>query len=742
MFRRNKIAHSAQRTAYSLIVLFFTISSVLAEEEIKVKEPIVVNGDKVEYFHEQKKVTGSGNISIEYKGVILTCDKVTVYLDTREAIAEGNVKVTQKDGAVFTGEKVNYNFDKRTGSVIQGYLSARPFYGRAGEVAKVSEKQYNLEEGYVTTCDLDKPHYRIQSKQVKIYLEDKVVAKNIFFYVGNTPIFYLPIYVQPLREAKKSHITVLPGKSDEWGYYVLTAYRYYMNDKFRGDVLLDYRTKKGLAYGVNHYYDFGEMGVGAVKFYRTRKDDRWVSQKGKEDNKKEFMDPLNRYRYQLRHRWNLPEYTDTTMIAEINYLSDPDIIRDYFYKEYEELQAPTDFNYISFVTLKPDYTSEFLIRKRLNDFYTVVDRLPEYKIDIKNHRVFKDAPYYYKANASAVYLNEEFQKTSPEQKTLNNIRIDVSNQISYATRLFNFWNITPFVGTEQTFYSRNRWGDTNLIRGVLTAGLANQTKFYRIFDFSTDFLGLDIHKLRHIITPTINYSYTGSPTISSENLNQFDGIDSIGKQNTISLTLENKLQTKRGAGKDLKSIDIATLIVSSDYMFRLEKNSLNYKDHTKKFTNVNLQLELIPYPWLYSLSKMTVNTKNLAVQTASVDMVGSGGDKWSLGMGYRYEKELTGISNLATIEAMYKINEKWRVRAYEIFNIKKMLQEQEYTISRDLHCWIAEVTYNIKSWNDQTWWFAMRLKAFPEIPIGFKRTYHRPQFGSTGGGVRYSTDVD
>ena len=60
---------------------------------MKPKAPIVVNGDKVEYFHEQKKVIGTGNISIDYEDVKLTCKQVTVYLDTREAIAEGDVKI-------------------------------------------------------------------------------------------------------------------------------------------------------------------------------------------------------------------------------------------------------------------------------------------------------------------------------------------------------------------------------------------------------------------------------------------------------------------------------------------------------------------------------------------------------------------------------------------------------------------------------------------------------------------------
>ena len=217
------------------------------------KEPITVNGDKVEYLHEQKEVVGEGNVSITYKDIVLTCDKITVHIDTRDATAEGNVKVTQK-GVYFTGDKIVYNFDTRKGTILNGFVNAKPLYGKAQEVNKLANKdEYHLDRGYVTTCDLDKPHYRIQSREIKIYLNDKIVAKHILLFIGDVPVMYLPYYVQPLKEAQKASFTVITGKKSDWGYYLLTSYRYYFNENLRGDLLLDYRAKKGLAEGINHY---------------------------------------------------------------------------------------------------------------------------------------------------------------------------------------------------------------------------------------------------------------------------------------------------------------------------------------------------------------------------------------------------------------------------------------------------------------------------------------------------------
>jgi len=693
---------------------------VSAGPEFGAKEPIVVNGDRVEYFQEKQEVVGTGNISITYKDVVLTCDRITVHLDTREGEASGNVKVTQKD-AYMTGDRISYNFDTRKGSIVDGYVDAKPFYGRAQQVDKLANKeQVNMERGYFTTCNLDKPHYRVQSREVKIYLDDKVVAKHILLFAGNIPVLYMPYYVQPLNQGK-THVTVIPGESKEWGYYALTSIRYYLDDLNRGDILLDYRSKKGLGMGINHYYDTKRVGNGAVKFYYTYENYLVYRDMGEKRSK---------YRVQLRHRWDIEE--DTAALVEFNKLSDRNFIKDYFYNEYEELGDRPD-SYISVITQKTDFSTQFLLRKRFDDFNSVVERLPEYSIDIPNNRIIKDLPIYYQAKASAGYLNQTYDNTgtSSWQKDIGSVRVDVNNQLSYAARFFKALSVTPYGGIENTYYSRNKWGTTNQVRTVFNAGVDNSIKFYKIYDVETNVLGLDINKLRHIITPTANYYFTHQPTISPDNLIQFDEIDARDKQNGIRFAVENRLQTKRLEGDQMKSVDLATLIISTDYAFRLKKHSL--ATYYEKFKTVDLELELIPYSWAYLLSKMSINTKKYDVQTESIDLVVHRDDKWSVAIGHRYENAGTGRTNLVTFDGNYKINEKWKFRAYGRYNAEKAsFEEQEYTIDRDLHCWIAELTYNIKDMGDQSVWFVMKLKAFPEYSIGLKRTYSRPRFGSTG----------
>ena len=695
--------------------------------ESGIKEPIIVNGDSVEYYHEKKEVIGTGNISINYKDVVLTCNKITVDLNTKTGIAEGNVKVKQKD-SFFTGEKIKYNFATKEASVMDGFVSTKPFFGRANDVNKVANRdEYKLKRGYITTCDNDKPHYRVQARRVEIYPGDKVTAKHILFFIGDVPVFYFPYYSQSLKDTK-THINVIPGNDDTWGYYALGSLRYNFADQ-RGDILVDYRSKLGLAGGINHYYKIKDLGEGAVKVYYTRENNRTVFEK---TGRKRL-----RYRYQVRHEWEIggPE-SGTTATFNFDKLSDPDIIKDYFENEYDEMGEPN--NYASFLTAKSGYSTELLFVKRFDNFFTVVERLPEFKIDIPNTRI-GNTMLYYDANASGVYLNRTFDKTVDANiKDDRMARFDVYNKLSYAASFFRTLNVTPYFSTEQTYYSRNKWGDTNDIRTVFNAGVDTSIKFYRLFNVSTNFMNLDINKLRHIITPTMGYYFTHQPTISSENLVQFDEIDARGEQSTYAFSLENRLQTKRHEGDSLKSVDLATFIISTNYTARLKKRSLAVNSGKEdKFSAPVLTLELYPYSFAWLKGTMTVNPKTYAVMTNSIDATISGGNA-SLDIGYRYEKTALEVRNLLNWCINYKLNDKWRMRLYQRFNPYKgsgAFEEHEITVYRDLHCWTLEFTYRSKPYmdtKDSSFWFVMRCKAFPETPIGYQRVYSRDRFGAIG----------
>ncbi|MCK4462756.1 MAG: LPS-assembly protein LptD, partial [Candidatus Omnitrophica bacterium] len=718
-----------KRFLYLFITLAFLANISLAQEfpklipkdELKGFEkravPVIVNGDRVEYFQDKKKIIGSGNVNITYGDVKLTCDKITVFTDTKIGICEGNVKITQPNGS-FKGEKIRYDFVNKTGSIIDGYVRAGPIYAHAEKVEKVSKDKIVFDDGYVTTCDLEKPHYRIQAKQVRLYLDDKVVAKHVFFFIGNVPLFYVPYYVQPIRDVK-TKITVIPGYKDDWGYYALGAYRYYLDEKCKGYLRLDYREKKGLGEGIDYKYNLDELGDGIARFYFAQENnDLAIKKTGSVDD---------RWRLQYKHLINFRN--DTMGVIEINKLSDENMIKDYFYKEYEEgMEAD---NYISCITTKPNYNFKILARKRLDDFFTVTERLPEVSLQVNNQRLW-DTFFYYYNEMSFTNFSKKY-KESLDSEDEEALRFDTYHKLSYAARLFRSIYATPYAATRQTYYSRNKWGEDNLLREIYEYGLDLSTKFYRTFDIEIP--AIDIYRLRHIITPTVGFYHRRQPSISPDNLFQFDTIDGLDYQNGISLSLEHKLQTKRGKPDGWKSVDLLRFIVSTDYLYRFKKSNLGFKG-VGKFTDVKYELELRPYDWLFAQTDITMRSKDRIIKSANTDLICDLGEKLKFGMGHRYEHSNTDTTSQFTLDATYKINEGWSlskgwaIRAYERFDTHdQKWQEQEYTIYKDLHCWLGELTCNIKE-GEYSFWVIFRIKAFPDVPIGLKRTYHRPTPGS------------
>lgn len=699
-------------------ILLLTSGRVYAVED---KEPIIVNGDKVEYLYEQKKVVGVNNVLITYKSVVLTCDRIEVDMATKDAIAEGNVLLKQK-GGIMRGEKVTYNFQTQIGTIIKAEIRREPWYSKGDVASKVSSDEYRIKEGYLTTCDLPEPHYRIQARRVKIFIDDRVEAAHAFIFIGKVPILYLPYYIHPFED-KRPRVTIVPGRNSAWGFYVLTAWRYYLHEWSRGYIHLDWREKKGFAEGIDYKYRFGYFGKGLARFYYTKEDH--LASAEEEATGQSIGD--DRWRIQLRHKWK-PD-SDTNAFGEFHKLSDKLFAKDYFFlDEYEtESQPPT---YLSLIRTRPGYNLSLYLRARMHDFFTVVEKLPELKMEINSQRL-KGTDFYYSSTTSFAMLQKKYEDTAYEPKLKAN-RLDTDHKFSYPANLFKFLSFNPYIKLRETWYSEDAMENKNELRTVFTSGLDLSAKFYRLFDFQTDAMGLDINDLRHVVTPSIDYAYTPVPSIKSEELKQFDEVDSVDSQNRMGMSIVHRLQTKRGINKEI--VNLARLTTSSGILIKTVNN--------KVLDDLKLDLELTPYPWLRLDFDSSYNPKRTSVETINLDVVAEKIDFWRLGFGYRYEEGRIDESNSQiTWDASYRLSPKWSLKAYHRYkkDLDKsnfVLEDQNYAVQRDLHCWLAEMNYEIKETDalkgelEHRIWLVMRMKAFPDLPIRmFSAKYSDPQAG-------------
>ena len=727
-----------RRKTSILVIIFLCLFSVdlrcgrlFAQQEKQ--EPIIVNGDTVEYLTEGKEVVATGNVSVIYKGSKLTCNKLTVNTQTKEGLAEGDVRL--EDGqAVVEGDRIKYNFQTKQGMIMDSEFRSNPYFGKAEQVEKVSDGQFIARRGYMTTCDFDDPHYRLRSNFMNIFPDDKVQTRQDSLYIGKIPVMYVPQYNHSMKDPLM-HVQFMPGKSKDWGIFGLSAWRYNITDDIKGRIFLDYRSKKGFAEGFGTNYSTVDFGKGDFKFYYTQERDHSLSED--DDLPREFQ----RYFIRWRHKGDIDDRTNLTAeYYEINdskmgiYGDEYNFMKDYFFREYEkDSQPPT---YLLFHHAF-DYSSmDFFLQKRTNRWYNrgYLERLPEVRYTLPSFELGRS--YLYLENNSIIgnYNKKNTSTLTPAENEdtpdTHVNRLDTSNKLSYPMKV-SFIKLTPFVMNRETFYSRRAYGSTFAPRTVFYAGSDASTKFFRIFNVKTNALGLNLNGLRHIITPTISHSFNHEPSVQSSELRQIDAVDTITRNNTSTLTLTNKLQTKRNN----TSVDIVDLNLSTDYSFKPKSG-----ERGSSLSDLLIELQLLPYSWLTVVADATYDHSGPRndplynhFSTANYSFNFNFGKERTFAFGQRY---LLKGGNELTFDLAWRLNPKWKVGVYERFNrghdpaLKRGLREQEYTLTRDLHCWTWDVTYNVRRGHGETIWFVFRLKAFPELEFEFNQGYHEPKPGS------------
>ncbi|MDD5730752.1 MAG: LPS assembly protein LptD, partial [Candidatus Omnitrophica bacterium] len=419
-----------------------------APKDNKIEEPIVVNGDVVEYSTDNKEITASGNVMVNYKGTKLTCKKLTVNTLSKDALAEGNVRIEDNKGLI-EGEKIAYNFASKTGTIFNADFRSSPMFGRSRQIERVSESEFTVVDGYATTCSYDRPHFRLGSKKINFYPHDKIQTKDDVFYIKNAPFMYLPRFNASLKD-RNSHVQISPGKSGAWGPYVLTTYRCDFSDDFKGKIYTDYRMKLGPAGGFGANYSTPQFGKGHFKYYYAHE----KPEHPVENQSTEFQ----RYFVRLRHNWEIDDRTKANLefykIKDSRRAlgTDVNFLKDYFFREYEKDSQPPTYLTVNHAF---DYSSlNLLAQKEVNHWYTHTDKVPDEKLpqvtyDLPEYKL-GETPFYFKNTTEAARLvNNNVANAGIDNQVS---RFDTYNQFSSPFKASIFW-FNPFVGTRETAYS-------------------------------------------------------------------------------------------------------------------------------------------------------------------------------------------------------------------------------------------------------------------------------------------------
>ena len=179
---------------------------------------VVLNADRVSYNDERGQASAEGKAVLNYEGATIRAERIEYDAHSQKVQAmplPGEKVVLQAGGKSLAGDRLDYDLETKEG-VLSGAGTSLPVGAGTlyvhGEEIEVLPWDRAVERGLVhgrpgrpdeylaewrnvvlTTCALDHPHYRIESKTISFVPGRSVVAKRPRLYLGNTYLFTSPM---------------------------------------------------------------------------------------------------------------------------------------------------------------------------------------------------------------------------------------------------------------------------------------------------------------------------------------------------------------------------------------------------------------------------------------------------------------------------------------------------------------------------------------------------------------------
>ena len=717
---------------------------------------IEVQADSLEYEHDKNLMIGNGHVRIQRDNESLRGDHAIVNMQSQDVLAEGNVTL-ERGSDVWVGNKLRYNFKSQKGDFGAFNAFLDPFYAQADSSHRVGKDEYLLENAKLSTCEGDHPEAYFRAKKMWIVPGRHVRAQHVVLYIKGVPVMYSPYWNQNIGD--KNFISIVPGYSSRMYAFLLTAFNYRISRKVEAASHVDLRMRRGVGLGQdlmwsssgnakglsternmgqkdNNFWHYGRIIENETPKEETEEDswagdlityyihDAWPD----EGDTQTYKIDQDRYRLRLYHNQSFDE--QNYLMSQINYLSDPKIIEQFFREEYKT--SPEPDNYIVLGHRAEHYTASLMVEKRLNDFYTTVDRLPELKLDISRQQI-GETPLYYQGDTAVAYLQKNWEANLTNMQNYAAGRFNTAHMIYYPTKLAGFLNIIPRIGWQGTYYSKTMETYTNLtavtipgtnnqpilttttniltrnaaaaFRSLPELGLETSFKAFKIWE---TYPGDIINNIRHIAEPYANYTFIPEPNITSDTLYQFDDIDQLGKANQIKFGMRNKIQTQRYNKQQMQSHAVYDLINADLWTIY----NLDPLPGLNVFSNICFDVRSTPFDWMELKIDGAYNQYSNQVDTINTRLSVYDGTLWNYVVEHRFNK---GSSSLLNNQLTLSPFVNWQYSVYARYEFENStMQAWGLTVQRTMECIAYKVGCEFEA-DEYTFWLQFWFTKFPKV---------------------------
>jgi len=727
--------------------------------------------------------TADGNCILTYKGDVLYADHVIYDRSTKVVTATGNVRI-YSGLRVYRGDMITYNLETKALTSANYRAIDYPKFIIGKNVTTPDPNHYRLRNASFTTSNREHPSFHLEAGTMEYRPDNQIVMKNVVLYIGDVPVFYFPIFVQSLIDKRPAYQFDI-GAGGRFGAFIDNKYNFVIDDHLRGSAELDYREKRGYAGGLDLQYFPSVHSDILIKtyyaqdtLYRNAAPVPNPVSHGDLSNSSVYDGVSSENRYRVAAQGHLQFSSDLYAIVDLNAWSDPWITRDYFSNEYQQENEPP--NFLQLVDYDPNFTVSLLASPQVNPFFQTTERLPEFGVDTKQQKIF-NSPIEYTSTSSMVNFEQRFADTQYFQEpggyiynsfphttaydfyhpgsqnyqydttqtgNYNAFRYDTYHEFSYNHQFFNFLSLTPRVGGRLTYYSddnQNIYDTTNndgsrddqlrnpKTRLAVDAGLSGDFKLSRTWtDVKDPALGID--GIRHVLEPFFDAEFAPSPTVTPNQIRGFDdrlystqlqpldwtdynSVDSLDKEAVVRFGAKNTLQTKR----DGVNYDLASISTYADADF---DHNFSAATPNSTMSDIFNDIRIYPTPQFQLRSLSAFDATGNGYNEVENSVVWTPDPSFSVTLG---DSEISNSpvfpsGNQASLQFFYRMNEHWQFETQHQFEVETgRLQDQQYTVYRDLDAWKLAFTYSDaqdeNGKGDQTVFFTLTLKALPQYNL-------------------------
>ncbi len=759
-----------------LLLFYGTVGAQdLARDLGDAQIPWHITADELSFDETKQVYIATGNVVISKLDKQISADIVHFDHQNMQALATGHV-IMSVDQDLITADSLQIDLTTEQGTLYNGslFLQQQNFHLKGNEILKTGLDSYQVDKASLTTCDGEKPAWKITGRNLNVTIEGYGYANHAIFWVKNIPVFYTPFIAFPVKSKRQTGLLAPQiGSSSRKGFQYNQPFFWAINDSADATFYDHFMALRGNKLGAEFRYVTSPLTKGTLMFDYLE-DDKvddglgdnsvdWGYDDTRDDASGLATDVLRpnseRYWFRMKHDqalpWQFSARLDLDVVSDQDYLKEfkggyagynftDDYYNNEFNRDLDDYNDPIRLNRLninrnwSVFNLNAEFRwYDNVISRQQDDRDTTVQRLPFIQLIAPKQRLGASPFYGTMANEYTYFYRENTDTTN---SVTRDHRLDVHPRVYLPLSWEHYFTLEPSMGLRGTYWQVVDYEDQpddmednqTFHREIPDYRIDLSTEVYNILSTGGD----RIDRFKHTVRPQIVYTYI--PEEDQSDYPYFDAKDRILKKNQLTYSLTNlftyraRIDHTRSAAAEADNPEFSyrqfmRLYLEQSYDFNEagedDPSEWQNGESQEPFSPVYGLLEFTPqkYITLKADAEWSTYENNLTSHSFSTTLWDRRGDRLSLEK--RYKRDIPNIDQegldsvfarlLITMTAAWSLTAEYEKDLYEDEEILASIGAR-FTAQ----CWSFQLTFTREE-KDESYDFMIGLRGLGEIESDF-----------------------